>query len=33
MCGPPGMMHSLARGFRRLGVPRGHIRFEEFAVR
>jgi predicted ferric reductase len=33
MCGPPGMMHSLARGFRSLGVPRRQIRFEEFAVR
>jgi len=33
MCGPPGMMHSLARGFRRLGIPPGHIRWEEFDVR
>jgi predicted ferric reductase len=33
MCGPPAMMHSLARGFRRLGIPPGHIRWEEFNVR
>ena len=33
MCGPPAMTRSLARGFRKLGVPRGQICFEEFAVR
>jgi predicted ferric reductase len=33
MCGPPAMMRSLSRGFRREGVPPGHIRWEEFDVR
>ena len=33
MCGPPGMMRSLDQGFRQLGVPPGHIRWEQFNVR
>ena len=33
MCGPPPMMKALARGFRRSGVPPGHVRFEEFGAR
>jgi predicted ferric reductase len=33
MCGPPPMTEALARGFRRLGVPGGHIRWEQFDVR
>ena len=27
MCGPPPMMRSLAKGFRRLGVPASQIRW------
>jgi predicted ferric reductase len=33
MCGPPVMAKSLAKGFRRLGVPRGQIRWEQFDTR
>jgi predicted ferric reductase len=33
MCGPPAMMRSLARGFRRRGVPAGRVRWEEFGAR
>jgi len=33
MCGPPPMTKALVDGFRRLGVPRAHLRWEEFAPR
>jgi predicted ferric reductase len=33
MCGPPQMMTTLSRGFRRLGVPAGRIRWEQFNAR
>ena len=33
MCGPPPMTAALAKGFRRLGVPSGRIRWEQFDVR
>jgi predicted ferric reductase len=33
MCGPPTMMTALARGFRKLGIPAGQIRWEQFNVR
>jgi predicted ferric reductase len=33
MCGPPPMMKAFSDGFRRLGVPRSRLRWEEFAAR
>jgi predicted ferric reductase len=33
MCGPPPMMQAFSAGFRKLGVPAGHIRWEQFDVR
>ena len=33
MCGPPPMMHAFSSGLRKLGVPPGHIRWEQFNVR
>jgi predicted ferric reductase len=33
MCGPPPMMHALAKGFRASGVPSAQIRWEQFDVR
>ena len=33
MCGPPPMMKALARGLRRTGVPRTHVRWEDFGPR
>ena len=33
MCGPPQMMKAFSAGFRRLGVPSGRIRWEQFGVR
>jgi predicted ferric reductase len=33
MCGPPPMMHAFSNGLRKLGVPAGRIRWEEFDVR
>jgi predicted ferric reductase len=33
MCGPPAMMKALARGMRRRGVPRAHVRWEDFGAR
>jgi ferredoxin-NADP reductase len=33
MCGPPPMTAALAKGFLRLGVPSGRIRWEQFDVR
>ena len=33
MCGPPAMMHAFSAGLRKLGVPAGHVRWEEFDVR
>ncbi len=33
LCGPPPMTKALVDGFRRLGVPRAHLRWEEFAAR
>jgi predicted ferric reductase len=33
MCGPPAMMTALAKGFRKLGIPAGQIRWEQFNVR
>jgi predicted ferric reductase len=33
MCGPPPMMNAFRDGFRRLGVPRAHLRWEQFAGR
>jgi predicted ferric reductase len=33
MCGPPVMAKSLAGGFRKLGVPRSQIRWEQFDTR
>jgi predicted ferric reductase len=33
MCGPPAVMKALARGLRRLGVPRAHVRWEDFGAR
>jgi predicted ferric reductase len=33
MCGPPPMMHSFDHDFRRMGVPRNHIRWEQFDIR
>lgn len=33
LCGPPGMMVAMERGFKRLGVPGRNIRFEEFNFR
>jgi len=33
MCGPPGMMTSLSKGFRELGVPANRIRWEQFNIR
>jgi predicted ferric reductase len=33
MCGPPAMAKSLAGEFRHLGVPRSHLRWEQFDAR
>jgi predicted ferric reductase len=33
MCGPPPMTKALSDGFRRLGVPRSRLRWEQFAGR
>ena len=33
MCGPPPMMTALADGFRVVGIPANHIRWEEFGLR
>jgi len=33
MCGPPGMMTALSRGFRERGIPLSHIRWEQFNIR
>jgi predicted ferric reductase len=33
MCGPPPMMKSFAKGFRRLGVPANRVRWEQFGAR
>ena len=33
MCGPPPMMKAFAKGFRRLGVPADHVRWEQFGAR
>jgi predicted ferric reductase len=33
MCGPPPMTAALARGFRGLGIPPGHVRWEQFDTR
>jgi ferredoxin-NADP reductase len=33
MCGPPPMMQAFSAGFRKLGVPAGRIRWEQFDVR
>jgi predicted ferric reductase len=33
MCGPPAMMHAFSDGLRKLGVPPGRIRWEQFDVR
>ncbi len=33
LCGPPGMMAAMERGFKRLGVPGRNIHFEEFNFR
>jgi len=33
MCGPPPMTKALAAGFRRLGIPRARLRWEQFAGR
>jgi predicted ferric reductase len=33
MCGPPPMTKALAAGFRRLGIPRARLRWEEFTAR
>jgi predicted ferric reductase len=33
MCGPPPMMHALAKGFRTLGVAPSRVRWEQFDVR
>jgi predicted ferric reductase len=33
MCGPRPMMQAFSAGFRELGVPAGHIRWEQFDVR
>jgi predicted ferric reductase len=33
MCGPPPMTKAFSDGFRRLGVPRSRLRWEEFAAR
>jgi predicted ferric reductase len=33
MCGPPAMTAALSKGFGRLGVPAGRIRWEDFDVR
>ncbi len=30
MCGPPAMMESLSKGFRKMGVPYRHIIYEDF---
>ena len=33
LCGPPGMMAAMERGFKRLGVPGRNIHYEEFNFR
>jgi len=33
MCGPPPMMQAFSAGFRKLGVPAGRIRWQQFDVR
>lgn len=33
LCGPPAMATSLASGYRHLGVPRSHLRWEQFDAR
>jgi predicted ferric reductase len=33
MCGPPAMMQAFSAGLRKLGVPSGRIRWEQFDVR
>jgi len=33
MCGPEAMITALAKGFRDLGVPSGHVSWEKFGVR
>jgi predicted ferric reductase len=33
MCGPPPMMTALADGFRLVGIPANHIRWEDFSLR
>jgi predicted ferric reductase len=33
MCGPPPMTTALARGFRTLGIPASHVRWEQFDIR
>jgi predicted ferric reductase len=33
MCGPAPMMRSLATGFRKAGIPRQHVRWEDFGPR
>jgi predicted ferric reductase len=33
MCGPPPMMHAFESDFRNQGVPRNHIRWEQFDIR
>ena len=33
MCGPPGMMQAMSRGFHEFGVPTGHIRWEQLNIR
>ena len=33
MCGPPPMMHAFEKAFRDMGVPRNHIRWEQFDIR
>ncbi|MBA2575693.1 MAG: ferredoxin reductase family protein [Euzebyaceae bacterium] len=33
MCGPPAMMDALSTQFTRLGVPAGHLHFEDFRLR
>jgi ferredoxin-NADP reductase len=33
MCWPPPMMHALEKAFSELGMPRDHIRWEQFDIR
>ena len=33
LCGPPGLIEDLSRGFREQGVPRAHLHAEHFAFR